>query len=96
MCNKIGIDLQLIDVGHAFAWKSRLGHDVVPDGHKTRLEWTSKSYHCSSKSCTVFADASVDQFSLAFVMIEVMLGRNHIICQNMRRRKKVNLGFKMV
>ena len=96
MCNKLGIDLQLIDVGHAFAWKSRLGHDVVPDGHKKRLEWTSKSYHCSSKSCTVFADASVDQFSLAFVMIEVLLGRNHIICQNMRRRKKVNFWFEIV
>ncbi len=37
-----------------------------------------------------------DQFSLAFVMIEVLLGRNHIICQNMRRRKKVNFGFEIV
>jgi hypothetical protein len=89
VCDELGLQLQLIDVGHAFAWQSRLGRDVVPDGHKTRLEWNSKSYHCSSKNSTVYADASVDQFSLAFVIIEVLLGRDHIICLNMRRRKKV-------
>ena len=96
MCNKLGFELQLIDVGHAFAWKSRLGHDVIPDGHKKRLEWTNKSYHCSSKSSTVFADASVDQYSLAFVIIEVLLGRNHVICQIMRLRKKVDFGFERI
>jgi hypothetical protein len=93
VCDEVGHQVQLIDVGHAFAWHSRLGRDVVSDGYKTRIEWSSKSYHCSSKNNTVYADASVDQFSLAFVIIEVLLGRNHIICLNMRRRKKVLFGL---
>jgi hypothetical protein len=30
---------------------------------------------------------------LAFVIIEVLLGRNHVICQIMRQRKKVEFGI---
>ena len=89
MCRADGTFLRLTDFGQACAWGSRKGQDVVQDGYHKRAQFNKTYFHCSAKNNTDQADASVDQYSLALVMIQVLLGSQHKIYLYAIRSKKV-------
>jgi hypothetical protein len=89
MCHDDGTLLRLTDFGQACAWGSRKGKDVVQDGYHKRAQFNRTYFHCSTKNNTDQADASVDQYSLALVMIQVLLGSNHKLYVHATRSKKV-------
>ena len=89
MCLEDGKHLRLTDFGQACAWGSRKGQDVVQDGYKKRVQFNRTHFHCSAKNNTDQADASVDQYSLALVMIQVLLGSQHKLYVYATRSKKV-------
>ena len=89
MCLDDGRLLRLLDFGQVCAWGSRKGQDVVQDGYKKRVQFNRAYFHCSAKNNTDQADASVDQYSLALVMMQVLLGSQHKLYVYATRSKKV-------
>ena len=91
MCTKQCTRLRLIDWGQSCSWKKRQGGDVVRDGSKSEPQWNPRYHQLSCKNNTPDADASVDQYSLAIVMIQVMLGRAHPLYKHAVTQKKVRM-----
>jgi hypothetical protein len=89
VCSKYGTRLRLIDWGKSCSWKKRQGDDVVRDGSKSKPQWDPRYHQLSCKNNTPDADASVDQYSIAIVMVQVMLGRAHPLYKHAVAHKKV-------
>ena len=68
---------------------NRQGDDVVRDGSKIKPKWDPRYYQLSCKNNTPEADASVDQYSIAMVMLQVLLGRRHPLFKYAVQHKKV-------
>ena len=64
---------------------------MVRDGSKTKPKWDSRYYQLSCKNNTPDADASVDQYSIAMVMLQVLLGRGHPLFKYAVQHKKVRI-----
>ena len=64
---------------------------MVRDGSKTKPKWDSRYYQLSCKNNTPDADASVDQYSIAMVMVQVLLGRGHPLFKYAVQHKKVRI-----
>ena len=71
--------MRLTDFGKACSWKIRYGGDVVRDGQKKPAPWSASYYHLSENNNTALADCSVDQFSMAMLIILVLMGRSHTV-----------------
>jgi hypothetical protein len=52
---------------------------VVRDGQKKPGPWSASYYHLSETNNTALADCSVDQFSMAMLIILVLMGRAHTV-----------------
>ena len=64
---------------------------MVRDGSNTKPKWDSRYYQVSCKNNTPDADASVDQYSIAMVMVQVLLGRGHPLFKYAAQHKKVRI-----
>ena len=91
MCTKYCTRLRLIDWGQSCSWKKRQGGDVVRDGSKTKPQWNPRYHQLSCKNNTPDADASVDQYSISIVMVQVMLGGAHPLYKHAVTQKKVRM-----
>ena len=89
VCSKYGTRLRLIDWGQSCSWKKHQGGDVVRNGSKFKPQWDARYHQLSCKNNTPDADASVDQYSIAIVMVQVMLGRAHPLYKHAVTHKKV-------
>ena len=91
VCSKYGTRLRLIDWGQSCSWKKRQGCDVVRDGSKSKPQWDARYHQVSCKNNTPDADASVDQYSIAIVMVQVLLGRAHPLYKHAVTQRKVRM-----
>jgi hypothetical protein len=91
VCTKQCTRLRLIDWGQSCSWKNRRGGDVVRDGSKLKPQWDPRYHQLSCKNNTPDADASVDQYSIAIIMVQVMLGRAHPLYKHAVTQKKVRM-----
>jgi serine/threonine protein kinase len=91
LCSVTGTDLCLTDLGQASSWASRYGSDVMVDGFHTErtVPWRARYPHCSTKNNTCMADETVDQFSVALLILQLTLGKTHPIAQVAVSTKKV-------
>ena len=64
---------------------------MVRDGSKSKPQWDARYHQLSCKNNTPDADASVDQYSIAIVMVQVMLGRAHPLYKHAVTHKKVRM-----
>ena len=64
---------------------------MVRDGSKSKPQWDTRYHQLSCKNNTPDADASVDQYSIAIVMVQVMLGRAHPLYKHAVTLKKVRM-----
>ena len=64
---------------------------MVRDGSKSKPQWDPRYHQLSCKNNTPDADASVDQYSIAIVMLQVMLGRAHPLYKHAVTQKKVRM-----
>ena len=95
LCNVKGDALRLTDFGHACAWEAHYGKDSVRDGSNLKLvPWSSSRYHISSRNGTAKSDASVDQFSVTMLIIQVLMGRSHAVFQTAAKFKRLSLDLK--
>jgi serine/threonine protein kinase len=95
LCNEKGDGLRLTDFGHACAWEARYGKDSVRDGSNQKLApWSSSRYHISSRNGTTKSNASVDQFSVTMLIIQVLMGRSHAVFQTAAKFKRLSLDLK--
>ena len=92
LCSVTGTDLCLTDLGQASSWTSRHGRDVMVDGFHTgarTVPWRARYPHCSTKNNTCMADETVDQFSVALLILQITLGKTHPIAEVAVSSKKV-------
>lgn len=91
MCSMSGTRLCLTDLGQATSWATRHGRDVMADGFHTvrTAPWRARYHQCSTKNNTARADETVDQFSVALLILQITLGRTHPIAQAAITTKKV-------
>ena len=95
LCNEKGDNLRLADFGLACAWESRYGKDSVRDGSNLKLvPWSSSRYYVSSRNGTAKSNASVDQFSMTMLIIQVLLGRSHAVFHVATKFKRLALDLK--
>ena len=83
LCSVSGTRLCLTDLGQASSWAIRHGEDVMADGFHSghTAPWRARYHQCSTKNNTREADETVDQFSVALLILQITLGRTHPIAQ---------------
>ncbi len=91
LCSTSGTRLCLTDLGQASSWGIRHGKDVMADGFHTgrTAPWRARYHQCSTKNNTLAADETVDQFSIALLILQITLGRTHPMVQSAVNTKKV-------